>query len=105
MFKPTDAVCDVMAGVGPFAMPASKKGCMVYANDLNPTSYKYMLENKGLNKVNFLFTLVAPKDHFRYWPVENSLTLEYPCLIFTIVDQGQFAYLQLRWTRLHPQGG
>ncbi|KAF9294653.1 tRNA(m(1)G37)methyltransferase [Linnemannia elongata] len=51
MFKPTDAVCDVMAGVGPFAMPASKKGCMVYANDLNPTSYKYMLENKGLNKI------------------------------------------------------
>ncbi|KAG0213818.1 tRNA(m(1)G37)methyltransferase [Mortierella sp. GBA30] len=51
MFKPTDAVCDVMAGVGPFAMPAAKKGCMVYANDLNPTSYKYMLENKTLNKL------------------------------------------------------
>jgi len=51
MFKATDAVCDVMAGVGPFAMPAAKKGCMVYANDLNPISYKYMLENKGLNKV------------------------------------------------------
>ncbi|KAF9551197.1 tRNA(m(1)G37)methyltransferase [Mortierella hygrophila] len=51
MFKPTDAVCDVMAGVGPFAMPASKKGCMVYANDLNPTSYKSMLENKALNKI------------------------------------------------------
>ncbi|KAG0200783.1 tRNA(m(1)G37)methyltransferase [Mortierella sp. NVP41] len=51
MFKPTDAVCDVMAGVGPFAMPASKKGCMVYANDLNPVSYKYMVENKGLNKI------------------------------------------------------
>ncbi|KAF9928698.1 tRNA(m(1)G37)methyltransferase [Linnemannia zychae] len=51
MFKSTDAVCDVMAGVGPFAMPAAKKGCMVYANDLNPTSYKYMLENKDLNKI------------------------------------------------------
>ncbi|CAO3564115.1 unnamed protein product [Mortierella alpina] len=51
MFKPTDAVCDVMAGVGPFAMPAAKKGCMVYANDLNPVSYKYMLENKTLNKL------------------------------------------------------
>ncbi|KAF9959778.1 tRNA(m(1)G37)methyltransferase [Mortierella alpina] len=51
MFKPTDAVCDVMAGVGPFAMPAAKKGCMVYANDLNPVSYKYMVENKTLNKL------------------------------------------------------
>ncbi|KAG0053167.1 tRNA(m(1)G37)methyltransferase [Gryganskiella cystojenkinii] len=52
MFKPTDAVCDVMAGVGPFAMPAAKKGCLVYANDLNPVSYKYMLENKALNKLD-----------------------------------------------------
>jgi len=52
MFKATDAVCDVMAGVGPFAMPAAKKGCNVYANDLNPVSYKYMLENAKLNKVS-----------------------------------------------------
>ncbi|KAF9999088.1 tRNA(m(1)G37)methyltransferase [Modicella reniformis] len=51
MFNATDAVCDVMAGIGPFAMPASKKGCMVYANDLNPVSYQYMLENKTLNKI------------------------------------------------------
>lgn len=55
MFKATDAVCDVMAGVGPFAMPAAKKGCNVYANDLNPTSYKYMLENAKLNKVAIPF--------------------------------------------------
>ncbi|KAF9919360.1 tRNA(m(1)G37)methyltransferase [Lobosporangium transversale] len=51
MFSATDAVCDVMAGVGPFAMPAAKKGCMVYANDLNPSSYASMLENKVLNKI------------------------------------------------------
>ncbi|KAI9234073.1 MAG: Met-10+ like-protein-domain-containing protein [Podila humilis] len=51
MFKASDAVCDVMAGVGPFAMPAAKKGCNVYANDLNPVSYKYMLENAKLNKI------------------------------------------------------
>lgn len=70
MFKPTDAVCDVMAGVGPFAMPASKKGCMVYANDLNPTSYKYMLENKGLNKVTCLISFQL-----------NALCLE-RCLLY-----------------------
>ncbi|KAF9173032.1 tRNA(m(1)G37)methyltransferase [Mortierella sp. AD011] len=52
MFSATDAVCDVMAGVGPFAMPAAKKGCMVYANDLNPVSYASMLENKVLNKID-----------------------------------------------------
>lgn len=55
LFSATDAVCDVMAGIGPFAMPAAKKGCMVYANDLNPVSYQYMLENKTLNKVTFAF--------------------------------------------------
>lgn len=58
MFKPTDAVCDVMAGVGPFAMPAAKKGCLVYANDLNPVSYKCMLDNKALNKVR----KIDPRD-------------------------------------------
>ena len=38
-FHPGEAVCDVMAGVGPFAVPAGKKGVFVWANDLNPASY------------------------------------------------------------------
>ncbi|CAJ0747226.1 10189_t:CDS:10, partial [Entrophospora sp. SA101] len=42
---------DVFAGVGPFSIPAAKKGCIVYANDLNPESYKYLQENILLNKV------------------------------------------------------
>ncbi|RUS15703.1 Met-10+ like-protein-domain-containing protein [Jimgerdemannia flammicorona] len=51
MFKKGDYVADVFAGVGPFALPASKKGCIVYANDLNPASYKYLQENVTLNKI------------------------------------------------------
>ena len=39
-FKPGEAVCDVMAGVGPFAVPAGKRKVFVWANDLNPESYK-----------------------------------------------------------------
>ena len=46
-----DVVCDVFAGVGPFAIPAAKKGCFVYANDLNPESYKALLHNIKINKV------------------------------------------------------
>ncbi|RKP27317.1 S-adenosyl-L-methionine-dependent methyltransferase [Syncephalis pseudoplumigaleata] len=42
---------DVFAGVGPFAVPAAKRGNVVYANDLNPESYKYLNENRELNKV------------------------------------------------------
>lgn len=51
MFKPGDAVFDVFAGVGPFAIPAAKKKCFVYANDLNPESYKWLNHNLKLNKV------------------------------------------------------
>ena len=46
-----DIVFDVFAGVGPFAIPAAKKGAMVFANDLNPNSFTAMRENVTLNKV------------------------------------------------------
>lgn len=50
-FKPGEAVADVMAGVGPFAVPAGKKGCFVYANDLNPDSYTSLEDAIARNKV------------------------------------------------------
>ena len=51
-FKPGEAVCDVMAGVGPFAIPAGKKGnVVVWANDLNPDSYESLKLNIKANKV------------------------------------------------------
>ncbi|KAF7927831.1 hypothetical protein EAE99_005208 [Botrytis elliptica] len=55
LFEPGDVVCDVMAGVGPFALPAGKKGVFVWANDLNPDSYKAMKDAVIRNKVeNFV---------------------------------------------------
>eukprot|EP00192_Tetraselmis_astigmatica_P005127 CAMPEP_0117691764 /NCGR_PEP_ID=MMETSP0804-20121206/25925_1 /TAXON_ID=1074897 /ORGANISM="Tetraselmis astigmatica, Strain CCMP880" /LENGTH=489 /DNA_ID=CAMNT_0005505081 /DNA_START=89 /DNA_END=1558 /DNA_ORIENTATION=- len=50
-FKPTDTVVDMMAGIGPFAIPAAQKGCQVYANDLNPRSVHYLCINAKRNKV------------------------------------------------------
>lgn len=44
-------VADVFSGVGPFSVPLAKKGCMVYANDLNPECYKALNANALLNKV------------------------------------------------------
>ncbi|GJJ13231.1 hypothetical protein Clacol_007482 [Clathrus columnatus] len=41
LFNPGDVVVDVFAGVGPFALPAAKRGCVVLANDLNPESTKW----------------------------------------------------------------
>ncbi|EST09920.1 tRNA transferase Trm5/Tyw2 [Kalmanozyma brasiliensis GHG001] len=42
---------DVMAGVGPFAVPAGKRGTWVIANDLNPSSFESLERNARLNKV------------------------------------------------------
>ncbi|AQZ16480.1 TRM5 (YHR070W) [Zygosaccharomyces parabailii] len=58
-FQPGQVVCDVFAGVGPFAIPAGKKHVFVLANDLNPESFKYLQENIKLNKVD---SFVEPYD-------------------------------------------
>lgn len=46
-------VADMFCGVGPFAVPLAmrEKDCEVYANDLNPASYEYLVENVRRNKV------------------------------------------------------
>ncbi|PWN88720.1 hypothetical protein FA10DRAFT_255091 [Acaromyces ingoldii] len=50
-FAPYAVVCDVMAGVGPFAVPAARKGCWVLANDLNPASHAALCANAARNHV------------------------------------------------------
>ena len=52
LFRPGEVVCDVMAGIGPFAVPAGKKGVFVWANDYNPDSYRYLDESIKRNKVS-----------------------------------------------------
>ncbi|MCJ1368454.1 tRNA(m(1)G37)methyltransferase [Acarospora aff. strigata] len=52
MFQPGEAVCDVMAGVGPFAVPAGKREVFVWANDLNPDSYISLKAAVERNKVS-----------------------------------------------------
>lgn len=49
--KPQSVLFDVFAGVGPFSIPAAKKKCTVFANDLNPQAFKWLVHNKKLNKI------------------------------------------------------
>ncbi|KAL5121397.1 tRNA(m(1)G37)methyltransferase [Pleosporales sp. CAS-2024a] len=56
LFREGEAICDVMAGVGPFAVPAGKKKCFVWANDLNPESHRALEHNVRINKVGDFVT-------------------------------------------------
>lgn len=57
LFNKGDVICDMFAGIGPFSVPAAQKGCVVYANDLNPDSVHYLSMNAKINKVdNYIFT-------------------------------------------------
>lgn len=49
-----DIVVDMFAGVGPFAVYAGAKGCLVFANDLNPIGTAYIDINASLNKLSNL---------------------------------------------------
>ena len=84
MFKEGEFVADVFAGVGPFAVPAAKKGVFVIANDLNPESYKWLSHNAHLNKV---CTVKGPLGSFL-----NA---------FHRVGRGSFAMPQNGRQRLH----
>uniref|UniRef100_A0A914WZQ0 tRNA (guanine(37)-N1)-methyltransferase n=1 Tax=Plectus sambesii TaxID=2011161 RepID=A0A914WZQ0_9BILA len=60
-FPTGSVVYDVFAGVGPFVIPAAKRGKKravraILANDLNPDSVKYLRENVKLNNVAELVT-------------------------------------------------
>lgn len=50
-----------MAGVGPFAVPAGKKGVFVWANDLNPDSIASMRDAITRNKVCYASSLTDTK--------------------------------------------
>ena len=60
-------VADLMAGVGPFAVPLTSQNTsalLVYANDKNPVSYEYLLKNSVRNKC---VNLVCANHDARYY--------------------------------------
>eukprot|EP01097_Dermamoeba_algensis_P009614 TRINITY_DN6835_c0_g1_i1.p1 TRINITY_DN6835_c0_g1~~TRINITY_DN6835_c0_g1_i1.p1 ORF type:complete len:351 (+),score=71.84 TRINITY_DN6835_c0_g1_i1:35-1087(+) len=71
-FSECDVICDMFAGVGPFAIPAARnKMCRVYANDLNPKSFEYLNHNISLNKVEKLVSSFSmPEILSNYWSLK-----------------------------------
>ena len=55
--KKNEVICDAFCGIGPFCLRAAKEyNCRVFASDLNPECYKYLVENIALNKLQDLVT-------------------------------------------------
>lgn len=76
--KPEDVLFDVFCGVGPFSIPAAKRKCKVYANDLNPDSFKWLNHNAETNKVNLgLFKSYKLDGHDFINDIFKEYILEY----------------------------
>ena len=52
LIKNNEILCDAFCGVGPLSLRACKKGVKVFANDLNPSCFKYLNNNILINKIN-----------------------------------------------------
>lgn len=51
-FKENEIIIDLFAGVGPFSIQIAKNNkVMLYAFDINPAAYNYLVENIKLNKL------------------------------------------------------
>ncbi|KAF9625025.1 hypothetical protein IFM89_017074 [Coptis chinensis] len=52
LFQDGDIICGMFSGISPFVILAAQKRCIVYANDLNPDSVRYLKINAEINKVD-----------------------------------------------------
>ena len=51
LVEPGERVFDMFAGIGYFTLPMARAGAAVTATEVNPTSFRYLLENAVLNDV------------------------------------------------------
>ncbi|RLI77694.1 class I SAM-dependent methyltransferase family protein [Archaeoglobales archaeon] len=64
MVSDDEVVLDMFAGIGYFSIPIARHSkAKVYAIEINPTSYHYLLENIKLNKVNNIVPILGDSMH------------------------------------------
>ena len=106
MLQAGDELFDVMAGIGPFAVPAASRGVVVHANDLNPVSYEYLKVNAEVNHVTLNAYNMDGRDFLemiRTNYLEKSIlpdgkrrhaTMNLPALAVTFLD----VFTRLEWS-------
>lgn len=102
MHERGDVLYDVFAGVGPFSVPVARKKAFVLANDLNPSSFKWLQHNAKKNKTgdflktfnkdgrDFILTDVKA-DLIKRWtaprkPNHIHLTMNLPAMAVEFLD-------------------
>ncbi|TAJ45380.1 class I SAM-dependent methyltransferase [Methanofollis fontis] len=63
LMAPAERLCDMFAGVGPFAIACSARASLVVAADLNPAAVSLMCENIGRNRVTNVLPVLADAAH------------------------------------------
>jgi len=98
MFPEQTRVCDLCAGIGPFAIPLAKKGCTVHANDLNPRSVYWLKVNKKLNSVGLTVTNLDARKCVRKLRAEgkdfDAFIMNLPGIALELLDAFVGVYSQ-----------
>lgn len=95
LMHPGDVVLDVFAGVGPFSLPAAKKGCVVHANDLNPVAYHYLQTNAKANKLTLHSYNLDGKDFIRKMFTELFKDSQHPVHIIMNLPASAVQFLDV----------
>ncbi|KAF1077940.1 class I SAM-dependent methyltransferase family protein [Methanogenium sp. MK-MG] len=63
LMEEKERVCDMFAGVGPFAVALAEKAGIVFAGDINPGAVLLMEENIRLNRRHNVIPMLADASH------------------------------------------
>ncbi|KAF6836818.1 tRNA methyltransferase trm5 [Colletotrichum plurivorum] len=103
-FQPGEVVADVMAGIGPFAIPAGKRGVFVFANDMNPESYKYLNVAIEKNKWGLSTDSVQVSQNVRSYNMDGREFIQKAVHeVYNASKRGDAAVIKPKVSRSKPQ--